>query len=176
MQVGSRLLDQSTECEARNDLRCRGNRHPDEVGTAVDDRRNKAVAKKAEIRILRFVVHDPHQILRRIDRVTPKLIIDDGQSGREIDRGHDLQPLIDHEQTGTIGIGIVKLFTPQGVFSQLNPIDQIPKPIERIRHLSIVLTAAWPRLPRLTPLQLALLGHQLLVHLCRIAPGQYGVQ
>ena len=130
MQIRSRFLDQSAQRQAWNNLRSGRNRHPDKIRAIVHDRWNEFIAEQADVRILRLIPNDLHEVFRRIDRIIVELIVHDRQSGREIHRRHQFQPFIDHEETAAIGIEVIKRLATQRLFCQLHPIDQIGEPIE----------------------------------------------
>src|SRR6185295_13068966 len=90
MNVGSGFLDQTTEGQTRDNLRSRRNRDADQVRLVTDNGLKKALTEELDVGILSFIPDDLHQVFGRINGAVSKLIIDNCQTGWEIECGEHL--------------------------------------------------------------------------------------
>ena len=62
MDVGSGFLDQTTECQTRDNLRGSRNRNADQVRLVTDNRLNEVLTEELDVGVLGFIPDDLHQV------------------------------------------------------------------------------------------------------------------
>src|SRR4029078_6075971 len=132
MDVGRGFLDQTTECQAWDNLRGRRNRHSNQVRLVADNGMKKALTEELDVGILTFIPDDLHQVFGRINGAVSELIVHNCQTGGEIECGEYIQPFINEKETFFIGFEIVEARPAKGLLGRLNTIYEIRKPVQRL--------------------------------------------